>query len=236
MALYCYQKAEPKVVHKKKALSLLFSIFGLVLVGNAIIPLLSYKFRYSSRFRDRMLSPIVQHRSQALGAIAASAKEGNKDYTLVSSWFDEPIELDQDTNPQVTDYRLSIPELNITNAWVQIGGEDLKKRLIHYPNTAMPGQMGNSVVFGHSVLPQFFNPKNYLTIFSTLHTLKSGDKIVLNYDGIEYEYLVDKLFEVQPNDVSILEQRYDGRYLTLVTCSPPGTYLRRLIVRARLVD
>jgi sortase A len=244
MPLYVYEKGQPKKVPKKfgpenqkrkKVVSLLFSIGGLVLVGNAVIPMIGYQFRYSNRFRGKMLSPVVQHRSRTLGSIAASAHEDNPDYTMISSWFDETIELDYQETPQVTDYRLSIPKLNIDDAWVQIGGEDLKKKLIHYQGTAMPGQLGNTVVFGHSVLPQFYNPKNYLTIFSTLHTLKSGDKIVLNYDGIKYEYLVEKMFEVPPSDVSVLEQRYDGRYMTLITCSPPGTYLRRLIVKARLV-
>jgi len=247
MALYSYQKAEPKIQSregnnflkkgkgKKKYLSLVFTILGLVLVGNAVIPLLSYQIRYSSSFNGKMLSPIVHQRSNNLGAIAASAKEDNKDFTVVSSWFEEPVHLEHQVRNNITDYRLSIPELGIDNAWVNIGGENLKEKLIHYPDTALPGQMGNAVVFGHSVLPQFFNPKNYLTIFSTLHTLDSGDEIILDYDGIKYRYLVEKLFEVPPTDVSVLEQRYDSRYLTLITCSPPGTYLRRLIVRARLV-
>ncbi len=246
MSLYCYRKAEPKIRSRpdqktdnsrKKFLSLLFSIFGLVLVGNAIVPLLSYQFRYSgSLSRSKILSPIVQERSRTLGSISASAQDDNKDYTLITSWFEDTPKTAVRSDSGITDYRISIPKLNIDNAWVSIGGEDLKKKLIHYPDTALPGQMGNSVIFGHSILPQFFNPKNYVSIFSTLHTLKQGDKLILSYDGIKYEYLVEKMFEVPPTDVSVLEQRYDGRYLTLITCSPPGTYLRRLIVKARLVD
>ncbi len=245
MSLCCYQKAKPKTRNKpvfkqaktknKKMMSLAFSIFGLVLVGNAVIPLLSYQFRYSSQFNSKMISPISQHRQQTLGNFSVSAQEENKDYTMVDSWFDEPINLSHQDNPNITDYRLSIPKLRIENAWVQIGGEDLKNKLVHYPDTALPGQLGNTVVFGHSVLPQFYNPKNYVSIFSTLHTLKEADKIILDYDGIKYEYLVETMFEVEPSDVSVLEQRYDDRYLTIITCTPPGTYLRRLIVRARLI-
>jgi sortase A len=103
-----------------------------------------------------------------------------------------------------------------------------------YPGTANPGQPGNTVLFGHSVLPQFFNPKNYLTIFSTLPTLKDGDEILVNFDGVNYRYLVEEMVEVSPEDTSVLEQRYDDSYITLITCVPPGTYLRRLIVRGRL--
>jgi len=46
---------------------------------------------------------------------------------------------------------------------------------------------------------------------------------------------VIKIVETLPEDVSILEQYYDGEYLSLITCVPPGTYLRRLVVRAKLV-
>lgn len=108
--------------------------------------------------------------------------------------------------------------------------------MIHYPKTALPGQYGSPVIFGHSVLPQFFNPESYLTIFSTLYKLKQGDEIFVNYDQIQYKYLVEEMYEVQPTDLSVLEQRFDGRYITLITCSPPGTYLRRFIIKGRIAD
>jgi sortase A len=44
------------------------------------------------------------------------------------------------------------------------------------------------------------------------------------------------MYEVLPTDLSVLEQKFDGRYLTMVTCTPPGTYLRRLVIKARIVD
>jgi len=36
--------------------------------------------------------------------------------------------------------------------------------------------------------------------------------------------------------ISVLEQKYDASYLTLVTCVPPGTYWKRLVVKAKLVQ
>jgi sortase A len=94
--------------------------------------------------------------------------------------------------------------------------------------------LGNTVIFGHSVLPQFYNPKNYLTIFSTLYKLKQGSILLIDYDNSQYKYVVDEMYEVKPTDLSVLEQRYDQKVLTLITCSPPGTYLRRLIIKASL--
>ena len=125
--------------------------------------------------------------------------------------------------------------MGIFNARVQVGGKDLSNNLIHYGGTAYPGSFGNAVIFGHSTLPLLFNPENYMTIFATLPTLDYGDEILVKFDGINYRYRIEEMIEVVPEDISILEQHFDDSYLTLVTCVPPGTYLRRLIVRARLM-
>ena len=113
----------------------------------------------------------------------------------------------------------------------------MAKSLIQYPGTALPGRPGNSVIFGHSILPIFYNPKEYLSIFSTLPTLKKGDEIKVNYDGVSYEYRVEDLFEVLPSDIQVLEQNPTDSFLTLVTCVPPGDPRKpkRLVVRARVV-
>lgn len=132
-------------------------------------------------------------------------------------------------------YTLSIPRLSIDRATVKIGGEDLSKNLIHYKGTALPGKTGNAVIFGHSVLPQLFNPKNYLTIFSTLPKLEEGDKVIVEYDGVTYTYRIAEMFEVPPTATEVLRQYHDGSHITLITCVPPGTYLRRLVVRADLI-
>lgn len=112
-----------------------------------------------------------------------------------------------------------------------------QKNLIQFPGTALPGKIGNSVIIGHSILPQFFDPENYLSIFSTLPRIRKNDEVFVNYDGVAYKYVVQDLFEVKPDDIQIMEQNSAGSFLTLVTCTPPGHPLkpRRLIVRAGLV-
>jgi sortase A len=134
----------------------------------------------------------------------------------------------------VNTYTLSIPKLKIENALVTISGDDLGDSLVHYGGTALPGQYGNAVVFGHSTLPQFYSPTNYKTIFSLLPTLKAGDDISVTYDGVTYTYTVVELLVLDPTDLSVLEQRFDDSYLTLVTCVPPGTTWKRLNVLAKL--
>ena len=219
---------------KRKIIALAFFSLGSFLLFSAVIPILSFSVRYSTNF-NQVISPL----SNKFYNQDTVLSDTDIDYTQLNNWFINSSNPNQEDTlyqnlPQ--SYTISIPTLKIDQAQVVVGGEDLKKSLIQYPNTALPGQLGNSVIFGHSVLPQFFNPKSYLTIFSTLYKLKQGDEIFVDYDKINYRYIVEQMYEVTPSDLSVLEQRFDGRFLTIITCSPPGTYLRRLIVKARIVD
>lgn len=245
MALYCYlkrtvdfspEKILKKTRNKKRIVALGTVFVGLFFLGNVVYPIVSYQLFVAPKFGNVFLTPTSESYIQQSfeGSSQVLGQEIDLvDFTQAQNWF--PQSQVQFTSEKEAYYQLSIPKLKITQAQVAINGIDLKKSLVQYPNTAFPGSFGNTVVFGHSVLPQFFNPKNYLTIFSTLPTLVPGDEILITYDQTKYKYVVEKMIEVAPNDVSILAQRYDDSYLTLITCVPPGTYLRRLIVRARLV-
>lgn len=222
MALYRYLKAVPKAKAQTHSsfLPVMLVVTGGLLIANGLLPIALYQFK-GMRFRQKtMVTPVESF---------------FVDYDQPTNWFPSAPKLPSHPS-KITAYNLSIPKLKINRAVVKIGGESLSESLIHYPGTALPGQYGNGIIFGHSILPQFYNPKNYKTIFSTLPTLKEGDEILVDFDGVLFRYLVIKMVEVMPNDVSVLEQRYDNEYLNLVTCVPPGTYLRRLIVQARLVN
>ncbi len=220
---------QPKrVVNKKYIAYIMFSLGAFILL-QAIVPILRFQI-FNGAFRP-ILSPISGQ--QVLG-------DSTTDYTQLSNWFQSPSgeKISQgvlDAPIQKT-YKLTIPKLKIEDAVVTIGSQDLAHSLIQYQDTALPGQLGGPVIFGHSVLPQFFNPKNYMTIFSTMYKLKAGDEIFIDYDSIKYRYKIDDIYETEASDLSVLEQRFDGKYLTVVTCHPPGTYLRRLVVKASIVD
>ena len=228
------QKSPPKIANRRRPFAVVFFALGFFLFTSALIPIIRFQLEYSVKF-DQLINPLSSRFYNRSGNILGDVAT---DFTQLSNWFSTTDSSAGQTLHTVASgsYLLSIPSLKIIDANVEIGSLDLKKNLIQYPQTALPGQMGNSVIFGHSVLPQFFNPKSYLTIFSTLHRLRQGDEILVNYDNIRYRYLVEDMYEVKATDLSVLEQRFDGRYLTLITCSPPGTYIRRLVVKARIVD
>jgi len=231
--IYLKKDVPPKGLPKRKRII----ISVLLLAGSsflylAIFPIIKFQFEYSGKFKQ-IIDPSAPKSSNKTNILGE-----NTDYTQLSNWFvntqNNLLPVTQIDDSTKSTYYLSIPKLKITDATVTIGSMDLNKSLIQYPQTALPGQLGNTVIFGHSTLSQFFSSKNYLTIFSTLYKLEQGDEIYLKYDKSTYKYVVEEMFEVQPTNLSVLEQRFDDRTLTLITCSPPGTYLRRLIIKATL--
>lgn len=232
---YIYLKKDipkKKLPNRKKILIAILLLAGSSFLTLAIFPIIKFQFEYSGKFKQ-IIDPSSSQTSRS-----SSVLGDNTDYTQLSNWFvntqDNLLPATQINNSSVSTYYLSIPKLKIKDAVVTLGSMDLEKSLIQYPQTALPGQLGNTVIFGHSVLPQFFNSKNYLTIFSTLYKLEQGDEIDLQYDRSTYKYVVEEMYEVQPTNLSVLEQHFDDKTLTLITCSPPGTYIRRLIIKATL--
>ena len=215
--------------------AIISGISGIVILFGVIYPIVSYNNTYSKNFQP--VSPLVENSQSFNNQVKGVGTTQNADYTQASTWFVGGATSQDFASSKVGYYTISVPKLNITDATVAIGGEDLTKSLVQYPGTALPGKHGNAVIFGHSILPIFYNPKNYISIFSMLPTLTKGDQIIVNYDGIEYTFAVDTMFEVLPTDIQVLDQDYSDSYLTLVTCVPPGdpSNPKRLIVRAKVV-
>lgn len=230
--------------------------FGSVVLANALWPIASYLvFTSPMLSHPKLISPVPDNPVVRQASVVAQAHaevttpdllrpkiiRDDLDYTNLSNWFPQGTpETSVEPNDQgVQEYIIDIPSLGVEQALVKVGGTDLDNNLIQYPGTANPGELGAPVIFGHSVLRQFYNPslknpRRYMSIFSKIMTLQTGDKIYIEYDGIRYTYSVTKKVEVKPEDVYILEQEYNARQLKLITCVPEGTYLRRGVVLAQL--
>ena len=239
MALYQYVKAYPHPVRQKPVMtSLFFMIIGIGMLLWVGWPILSYLV-ITAPLLAKTVSPVPETIGNLTGFVDprvlssdTSNSPGTDSYTNPNIWFPQKPQKKQEA--KVSEYSLSIPKLKITDARVVIAGDDLAKSLIHYGGTGLPGDYGNTVIFGHSTLVQLYNPKDYKTIFATLPTIKKGDSIYLKFDGVQYRYVVYDMTVTEPNDLSSLEQRFDNSYLTLITCVPPGTFLKRLNVKAKL--
>jgi sortase A len=98
-----------------------------------------------------------------------------------------------------------------------------------------PGQVGNTVISGHSS-NDFIESGSYKFVFALLDRLKPGDIFYLNYNGIRYTYSVTKTQVVKPTDVSALVYPTTKPQATLITCTPLGTALNRLLVTGEQVS
>lgn len=103
-------------------------------------------------------------------------------------------------------------------AWFNINGA-----------SARPGEVGNFVLSGHSS-NDWLDQGDYKFIFARLDQLIEGDTVYVNYNGTRYTYQITKKQVVKPTDVSALTVPTTKPTITLVTCTPLGTALNRLLV------
>lgn len=206
----------------------MLAFLGLFLVGQALFPIASWYFFVMPGISERIVSPLAVTFPSLVAA-------GSDEAYQPASWFVGQKESAVLSAPSaLKSYTMTIPKLGIETAAVVVGG-DLKKSLSAWPASAPPGSYGNNVVFGHSELPQFYHPRDYRGMFTYLMDLQKDDVIDVDYDGVRFRYAVFEKKVVDPTDLSVLEQQFDGAYLTLITCVPPGTLWKRGIVKARLV-
>lgn len=121
--------------------------------------------------------------------------------------------------------RLRIPKLGLDV--IVLEGADrstLMRGPGHITGTAVPESRGNTAISGHRTT--FGAP------FAELDRLATGDRVVLNTLSGEYVYIVSGRAVVKPTDLAVIGQQFKDR-LTLTTCDPPSSAVRRLAVWAR---
>ncbi len=159
------------------------------------------------------------------------------DYGNIENWFsDGKFHAQKQTSQS---YTLDIEKLGIKNALVKVGGTNIDHNLVQFNTDRTIGDYGAPVIFGHSMLRQFYNPKEtnkerYKGIFSTIMTLETGDEIKITIAGVTYTFLVTEKKEVKPDDDYIMSQDVSKKQIKLVTCTPEGTRLRRGVITAEL--
>lgn len=108
--------------------------------------------------------------------------------------------------------------------------------VVHFPETAKPGEFGNVYIFGHSS-DYAWSKGAYKTVFALLTKIKPGAEILISdQDGKLFTYIAKEALVIAPTDVKYLSQeKYEKKLLTLQTSYPIGTALKRYIVRAEIL-
>lgn len=138
--------------------------------------------------------------------------------------------------------KLIIPKINVdapiifsVNASDNNAVEDqLRNGVVHYPianASSQPGQKGATVILGHSS-NDVFDEGKYKFIFVQLSKMDIGDNFSINFNGVRYIYTITKKEIIDPKDVSKVTADPSKPSVILITCEPPGTALKRLLVFA----
>jgi LPXTG-site transpeptidase (sortase) family protein len=139
---------------------------------------------------------------------------------------------------------LDIPSLNVAVpiVWSQDTNtfeQDLQSGVIHYPGTAVPGQIGTTYLAGHSS-NYFWAKGNYNQVFTQLGNLKDNASFsvsITDKNGklITYHYVVVSRKEYVPTDSAQIANT--GKSLVaLSTCWPINSTAKRLVVYGQLTQ
>ena len=208
-----------------KVLSLGFLAIGMFLLIQVAAPIISFEvWQIGQNLESNLITPQESNQATLLGI---SVQNKDNFSAIVST-------LKRETQPNYTKFSLSIPRLKIEKVNVLVDSNDISKSLAQLPGSALPGEKGNLFISGHSALSQLFSLKE--AVFSKLPDLKKGDQIILETPGSKFVYEVTGFKVVSPNDVSVINAPDEiGRYVSLMTCVPPGLNFKRLIVLGKML-
>ncbi|MDB5167531.1 MAG: sortase family protein [Candidatus Saccharibacteria bacterium] len=185
-----------------------------------------------------LIFAFLQYNQLLIGTVMAYVSPGNID--------PQNIVIDPSSNVSVpADPLLIIPKINVDVPVLYDVGNDYNSQMAAMAKgvaqfaipgaSSHPGQVGNTVLAGHSS-NDLLDGGDYKFIFAQLDKLEVGDSIYVNYQSIRYTYTVTKKQVVEPTDVSALVYQTTQPVLTLLTCTPVGTALHRLLITAQQVS
>lgn len=211
-------------------------------IGNFLI--LSSLFMIGKTFYLPVREEIRYFIEQKLGKKYTVGKEINKKIEEVSrpkGFLAKAINFKQTEIliPVDPNFSIVIPKIaanakilaNVDPADEKIYLPALQKGVAHAQGTVFPGEGGHIFLFAHST-DYFWNVGAYNAVFYLLGKLEKGDEVNIFYKGQRFVYKVIDKKIVDPNQVEYLTRKSNKEFLTLQTCWPPGTTLKRLLVFA----
>lgn len=193
----------------------------LIIIGVIIICIPIFGTLYNDYQQDKMYA---EYKAQLAKEFASL----DKSFSEVVS--DGAIETPQKEPEPITGIigRIKIPAISSDLLLVEgTATSQLRWGGGHVTGTAMPGEAGNCAIAAH-------RDYTFGTYFSRLDEVKSGDQIIIEYNGLIYKYSVTESFVVSPDEIWVLEKTEDTT-VTLITCHPRGSGKQRLIVRGSLL-
>lgn len=136
--------------------------------------------------------------------------------------------------------RVSAPSIGLDAEIENPGSRDLsvldralEKGAVYYPGSALLGERGNTLLFGHSSYLRVVGNSAYRT-FNDIQKLKVDELVSVYSTGREYRYRVTSVRFVKAEE-GVIDLRPGAPRLTLVTCDSFRTKSDRFVVEAELV-
>lgn len=214
----------------KKPILMLAVVFGVIFIG---LNLPAFFKTFTFHRPDKITIPEEKAQAQK-----PKYSESNPSNIVV---VHEPTDQQTINTDVMNNNDIYIPSVNIKapiNWNVTFNDSEIQQGLqtgvVQLKGTALPGEVGNVFISGHSsYLP--FAKGEYKQVFATLPNTKLGDQIFIIRGGTLYTYKVENVFETKPSKIEVMRQSTDS-ILTLSTCVPIGTATRRFIVQAKQIS
>lgn len=161
------------------------------------------------------------------------APPAKKAPTVVSTTQTEPLQKEYPA-------RISIPSLDIEttiynpiDTSIEVLDSYLLKGAVRYPGSALLGEKGNVLIFGHSSYLPVVRNQAYKA-FNDIQNLRKDDSILVYSDNKVYTFGVESVERVSAKSTEEIRLDSVHNMLTLVTCNTFGDKSDRFLVTATL--
>ncbi len=210
-----------------RAFIFLFLIFLLIFNWNRI----SWVFNY------RALSGFLSE------TFKTSEKEAPTSLSQENNYQEQETDEERDRGEEIIikEGNIEISKLNVFAPIVFPATEDekeLEKSLdlgvVHFPSSALPGEVGQTIILGHSA-PLGWPKIKYDWVFSRINELVPGDEISIIFNNKEYRYsVINTVFLERGEEIPERDLTNYKNVVVLISCWPPGKDARRIAVEAEI--
>lgn len=227
---------------KKNSISKAILFLGILLILTQAIPLsISYVSGFYSSSKGEDFIPVSETFLESLTSISYIDPGSAYFNTITTEYNTRDLDLEYSKK-----MKINIPSAKINNIQIvpNIPGSNpkyydaiLKNGVAHLKGTAVPGDPGTSVIYGHSgVAGLLANRNTPQIIFSRLDTVSIGDTMSIERDGKKLKYIVSGKKIMQPDNLTFLKDTDTKEKAVLLTCWPLGIGTKRLVIIADRVQ
>ncbi len=224
------KKKNNNIKNNKPAISISIGLFllGIILSIIGFFPIIKNEIKYLLLSKNPKTIISINYKNN---------KKNNTNNTKEEKQVKDVI------TPVDTSFSIIIPKIGINTRIIKNVNpfdkrdylNSLKNGVAHSKTSGFPNDNKNTFIFAHSS-NNFYNPGGYNSVFYLLYKLNKGDIFYIVYKNKLYKYEIQDSIKVDKNAIEYLYSNKNDSSATLMTCWPPGTAKKRLLVTGKLID